>query len=106
MKVKGSVVFAVSFLSIVAFAFFLAYHPSLKPGNVACAASESSTNNAKFISIPVSTNWRTGPGITSADFDGDGDIDIAVAVASYGTKEIKVYILKNDGKGNFSIISR
>lgn len=71
----------------------------LSKSNVACA-SESS-ENAKYISIPSNVGVNTPISITSADFDGDGKTDIALGVN--GTPNIRVYILKNDGKGNFSI---
>lgn len=67
--------------------------------NAACA-SESS-ENVNPISISYRTYGNTSPTIACADLNGDGFVDIAIAVT--GGPDVKVFIFKNDGKGNFSL---
>lgn len=54
-----------------------------------------------FAEIPMLS--ESGMALTSGDFDGDGDLDIiAGAKTSSLPGKAKLYLFKNDGKGNFS----
>ena len=55
-----------------------------------------------FAQVPLN---RVGSlALTTGDFDGDGDLDIIVGAhySGYGSERARVYLFKNDGKGNFS----
>jgi hypothetical protein len=41
--------------------------------------------------------------MTSGDFDGDGDPDLIVGGYSQNTREARLYLFENDGKGNFKL---
>ncbi|MDP2906338.1 MAG: FG-GAP-like repeat-containing protein [Nanoarchaeota archaeon] len=54
-----------------------------------------------FASVPM--DYKTGAAAVTGDFDGDGDLDIIVIARDNNVSATsgRLYLFKNDGKGNF-----
>ncbi len=69
-------------------------------GNSSNAQSKQLNNPRYFASIKTSYVAFNPVVMTATDVDGDGDQDLIVSIASQDI--VYLYLLKNDGKGNYS----
>lgn len=76
-------------------------------GLIGCTTRESTidtpkkeTSKSYVASVPM---WDRGStAICTGDFDGNGTLDVIIITNDPKTRDIgRVYLLKNDGKGNF-----
>lgn len=63
------------------------------------------SNKFSFMFDYQSAATGGGWGVTGGDYDNDGDIDVAYAAGTGGNGSGPVYILKNDGSGNFADVA-
>ncbi len=62
--------------------------------------AENQKTATYFASVPM--RYESGVAICTGDFDGNGTLDIIVAAEDpYDLNNARLYMFKNDGKGNF-----
>ena len=65
------------------------------------SSAKSQTAATYFASVPM--DYKTGAAGVAGDFDGDGDLDLVVIAkdTALSSSNARLYLFKNDGKGNF-----